>query len=250
MKINDNMLYKYAALCSSVTVEERIAESIIKVLNNSESFSEISNYVDLGKNYENANDYNEVELVKNIVVRTNEEYSNSDIGVNEEADLHEDNMLNSMVKKVENTKDKYEKVKALESLMKLLFKQVDGFHVDTNARTKIEEIDIFIRNESKSEFWKKESIFILGECKNWTERSGKNELVIFRSKIENRKDRVKLGFFISWNGFTETYTSEDLMGSKGDILIIPIDGQQIKECIISGDIESYLKQCYQQAVIL
>lgn len=115
-------------------------------------------------------------------------------------------------------------------------------------KTKTEEIDIYIRNESKSEFWKKESIFFLGECKNWTEKCGKNELAVFRSKIENRRDRVKLGFFISWNGFTETYTYEDLRGSKGDILIIPITGQQIKECIIKGEIETFLKDWYRKAV--
>jgi hypothetical protein len=84
--------------------------------------------------------------------------------------------------------------------------------------------------------------FFLGECKNWTEKYGKNELVVFRSKIENRRDRVKLGFFISWNGFTETYTYEDLRGSKGNILIIPITGQQIKECIIKGEIDTHLKE--------
>lgn len=249
IKINDNILYKCAALCSPVAVVERIAKSIIKVLNNYDTFSEIdiNGYVESDHK---ANNYDDIELVQNNKVNINAEDSNNYVYMNEKVDLHEDDILINMLKKVEDSKDSYKKGKALELLMKLLFEQVDGFHVDTNARTKTEEIDIFIRNESKSEFWKKESIFIIGECKNWTEKVGKNELVIFRSKIENRKDRVKLGFFISWNGFTETYTSEDLRGSKGDILIIPITGQQIKECIINGDIEAYLKYLYQKAVIL
>lgn len=81
-------------------------------------------------------------------------------------------------------------------------------------------------------------------------KARKNELVILRSKIENRRDRVKLGVFISWNGFTDTYTYEDLRGSKENILIIPITGQQIKECIIEGEIETHLKEWYKRAVIL
>ncbi|WP_249595706.1 DNA (cytosine-5-)-methyltransferase [Peribacillus frigoritolerans] len=162
---------------------------------------------------------------------------------------NDDNSLKALVLNVENTNNNNEKGKALEILIKEFFEQVNGFKVTTNIKTKTEEIDIQIRNESNSEFWRKESILFIGECKNWNKKAEKNELVIFKNKIENRRGRVGVGFFISWNGFTSTFNHEDLRNSKETILIIPINGNQIKEALDSKDIEGFIKEWYTKAVM-
>ncbi|QED46397.1 DNA (cytosine-5-)-methyltransferase [Cytobacillus dafuensis] len=160
-----------------------------------------------------------------------------------------DNGLKNLIQNVENAGNNNEKGKALEVLIKQFFEQVEGFKVNTNKRTRTEEIDIHIRNESKSEFWRKETILLIGECKNWSKKAGKNELVIFKNKVENRRKRVGVGFFISWNGFSTTFTNESLRSSKEEIVIIPIDGNQIKEAIESKNIEEFIKEWYTSAVM-
>jgi DNA-methyltransferase (dcm) len=240
--INDKWLYIYACQCSSVSVVERIAENIINVLDNSTVQKRCKNVLN---NVEEVKANDVITLENDSKIR--EEFL--DLEVENDIEPNEDS-LSGVLRLVEQSVDKKVKGNALEKLMYLFFKQVDGFHVNTNVRTKTEEIDISIRNESKSEFWNKESILFLGECKNWTEKCGKNELVVFRAKIENRRDRVKLGFFISWNGFKETYKFEDLRGTKEDILIIPITGQQIKECITENEsnVDEFLKTLYLKAI--
>ncbi|GAB6456418.1 DNA (cytosine-5-)-methyltransferase [Bacillus thuringiensis] len=157
--------------------------------------------------------------------------------------------LKTLIRNVENAVDNNEKGKALEILIKEFFEQVKGFKVSTNKRTRTEEIDIQIRNESNSTFWSKETILFIGECKNWSKKVGKNELVIFKNKIENRRGRVGVGFFVSWNGFSTTFTNEVLRTSKEEIVIIPVDGNQIKEAIDNGNIEEYIKVWYTEAVM-
>lgn len=147
-----------------------------------------------------------------------------------------------------NEEDKYKKGKMLESLMKSFFSKVDGFVVETNMTTKTEEIDLVINNESKDMTWGKESLYLIGECKNWNGKVGKSELVLFNSKLSNRKDRVKVGFFISINGFTETFKLEDLRSSKEDTLIITLTGEEVLEAIKSRDINSYLKEKHKKSI--
>ncbi|MCU5733081.1 hypothetical protein [Bacillus pacificus] len=59
-----------------------------------------------------------------------------------------------------------------------------------------------------------------------------------------------MGFFIAWKGFAKTFTLESLRGSQGDIVIVPIEGWQIKEAIKSNRVEDYLKDWYFKAAML
>jgi hypothetical protein len=53
----------------------------------------------------------------------------------------------------------------------------------------------------------------------------------FKEKIENRKGRCSIGFLVSWNGFKGTVTKEMLRGSHERVLIVPLDGRQIREAV-------------------
>ncbi len=91
---------------------------------------------------------------------------------------------------------------------------------------------------------------ILAECKNWTGKCGKNEFVVFHSKLENRSRRCPLGLLISWNGFSETVTKEMLRGSREETLVVPITGEDVRSAVRSGDFAKVLLQCWDRAVNL
>ncbi|WP_338869873.1 restriction endonuclease [Spirosoma sp. SC4-14] len=147
---------------------------------------------------------------------------------NETSLLH----LPDLIEKVKTATDIDEMGKYLEELVARFFSEIKGFQIIERKRTKTEEIDIVIVNNAEQSFWKSESNLILVECKNWTKKpAGKNEYVAFREKLENRRGRAKLGFFISAKGFAKTFGLEDLRNSKADLLIVPLDLKQLIEII-------------------
>ena len=158
--------------------------------------------------------------------------------------------LDKLVESVETAVSTDDKGRSLEELASRLFEQVPGFAVTGRIRTATEEIDISIVNDATEPRLRRESALILAECKNWTSKCGKDEFVIFREKLENRKRRCSLGFLISWNGFSSTVTKEMLRGSREETLIVPVTGQNILAAVRSGDVLKELVSCWDAAVAL
>ena len=158
--------------------------------------------------------------------------------------------LDALVDAVENAASPDDKGRALEELCSRLFASVPGFAVTGRVRTETEEIDISVVNDSAEPRLRREGALILAECKNWTGKCGKNELVVFMAKLENRSQRCTLGFLISWNGFKETVTKEMLRGSREQILVVPIAGEDIRTAVRSGDFVKVLLECWDRAVNL
>lgn len=158
--------------------------------------------------------------------------------------------LDKLVERVETATSTDDKGRSLEELASMLFEQIPGFVVTGRIRTATEEIDISIVNDVTEPRLRRESALILAECKNWTSKCGKDEFVISREKLENRKRRCSLGFLISWNGFATTVTKEILRGSREEILIVPITGQNIRAAVHSGDVLKELVSCWDAAVAL
>lgn len=147
-----------------------------------------------------------------------------------------------------DTKDPKLKGEVLEKLCFLLFASVKGFIVSNSMRTGTEEIDIAIRNESKDPFWEKVGSFILVECKNWSSRCGKNEIVLFKNKIENRFGFCKVGFLVSLNGFATTVNKEMLRSSKSELAIGLLKRADLEELIVSKRRGNLLKEKLEAAV--
>jgi Restriction endonuclease len=156
--------------------------------------------------------------------------------------------LDGLVDAIENASSADDKGRTLEELCSRLFSSVPGFEVTGRVRTETEEIDISVVNDSSEPRLRREGALILAECKNWTGRCGKNELVLFRQKLENRSRRCTLGFLISWNGFADTVTKEMLRGSREEVLIVPMTGQDIRAAVRTGDFSSVLLACWDKAV--
>ena len=156
--------------------------------------------------------------------------------------------LDALVDAVERVANHDERGRSLEELIGRLFQSVPGFTVTGRVRTSTEEIDISILNDSSDPRLRRESALLLAECKNWSDRYGKNEFVLFKEKIENRSKRCTMGFLISWNGFKETVTKEMLRGSEEDTLIVPLTGVHIRSAVRNSNFPDALMAHWEKAV--
>jgi Holliday junction resolvase-like predicted endonuclease len=141
-----------------------------------------------------------------------------------------------------------QKGRALEELVSELLSSVPGFVVTSRTRTSTEEIDLVVSNRSTDKHLAAEGPFVLVECKNWTGKCGKNEYVLLRNKLENRKGRCKLGFLVSWNGFTATFGKEMLRDSKETTCVVPLSATDLERAVALGDVSTVLMEAWQKAV--
>jgi hypothetical protein len=155
--------------------------------------------------------------------------------------------LDALVNAVGTATTADQKGRSLEELCSRLFESVGGLTITGRIRTETEEIDITVLNDSSDPRLRREGAIILVECKNWSRRCGKNEFVIFKEKIANRGRRSTLGFLVSWNGFSDTVTKEMLRGSREEILVVPISGEDIRSGVRSRDFARVLLTCWERA---
>ncbi len=152
--------------------------------------------------------------------------------------------LQALVDRVEMATSTDEKGRSLEELCSRLFETVPGFTVTQRIITATEEIDIAVRNGSTEAPFSREEALILAECKNWSGKCGKDDLVVFRQKIENRNQRCSLGVLISWNGFAGTVTKEMLRSSRERALVVQVTGKEIREAVRTGNFARVLVSCW------
>lgn len=141
---------------------------------------------------------------------------------------------------------------ALEGLLAALLASVDGFiEIGRNINTETEEIDLAFRNARRDPLWQRESEIILVECKNWVkQRVGKNEFVLFKEKMINRHKRCRLGFLICTDNFAETVDKESLRSTQSEIVIVPIDGDGLKQLVESSDRSQLLRKLIDETLML
>lgn len=139
----------------------------------------------------------------------------------------------------------------LEELVAALFASIEGFvEIGRNVNTATEEIDLVFRNASRDANWERESQIILVECKNWhSQRVGKNEFVLFKEKIENRAGRCKLGFLVCAERFAGTIEKEMLRSSKSELLIVPIDGNDLRQLVEAKNRSEILRSFVDSALL-
>ncbi len=142
-----------------------------------------------------------------------------------------------------------EKGAAFEKLVTALFASIPGFHVKANSITRTEEIDLVVINGHDDPRWKTSSPLILVECKKRSTACSKNDIVQFRAKLDNRRGQCRLGFIISINGFAETAKNELLRNSQGDVVIVMIDGEMIRQAVEKNSFLPVLQRAWDQAVI-
>jgi CheY-like chemotaxis protein len=136
----------------------------------------------------------------------------------------------------------------LEELMALLLRSIAGFRVGKlRRRSQDEEIDIVVRNESHQ--WRKESMFILVECKNWSEPVGPDDYDRFYRKLERRYGRAKLGFFIAAAGFTRGFKESQRIDSTKELLVVCVGPDELERLVKANDRSELLKELHERAII-
>jgi len=135
--------------------------------------------------------------------------------------------LSELTEKVITSKEPNEKGKTLENLTKYIFENINGLiFIDRDIRLEAEEIDLVFSN----------GVFlswgdpIVIECKNWSEKIGNNEVVVFINKL--KKMDAKTGILVTFEGITGTEYKDAILSirealSEG-IHIIVLLGKDLK----------------------
>ena len=148
------------------------------------------------------------------------------------------NIFDSMLKitckgleKSELAKCRNKKGKVLEDFCESFFTATNGISVfDRNVNLETEEIDLFLQNNTRKPYWAYlQSPNILVECKNWTEPVGANEVKLFRQKINDHRNLIKVGFFVAINGFTDGLPFELIRSQKDEIILGIITKEDFEE---------------------
>jgi hypothetical protein len=115
----------------------------------------------------------------------------------------------------------------LEVLTAMLLSQVDGFEVTSRGvSNRSQQIDVQVHNRRVTGILGSSEI-VLAEAKNWRNPVGTVEYYSVYRKIETRFGRSRLGVFVTTDRFTEGVAAERLRDSKGNILVVPLDKDQL-----------------------
>lgn len=158
--------------------------------------------------------------------------------------------LTDLLALVDASVDAASKGRSLEVLIAAAVQQVPGFTVlDRNCRTATEEIDLTVLNGSDDALLKKEKALVLVECKNWSGNVPRLEVSALEGKIRNRYGRCSLAYIVVWSDLTHDARQELLRQSRGDFVIVPITGTEVRAAILAGPLtvadlfrDSFLKQ--------
>jgi hypothetical protein len=131
--------------------------------------------------------------------------------------------------------DTYLKGKSLEDLMEIIFSSINGLEIiEKRLSNGDEEFDLTIQNNINKPFWVSlASPCFFVECKNWSTKVSSKDIRDFEIKIQNHARLVKVGFFISFNGFTKEAITELKRASRDEYHIVIIDRNDINELISS-----------------
>lgn len=158
--------------------------------------------------------------------------------------------LRSTWARVNTETDRNLKGRALEDLVKLLFRATPGFErVTTRLQNEIEELDIVVENRSEDPAWRADgAAYLLGECKNWSKPCGAPELRSFYAKLTNKFGHARTGFFFAPGGFAKTFEEARQQKAEGSVLVIPVDAADLGRWIDADDRMAVVNELKKRAV--
>lgn len=136
------------------------------------------------------------------------------------------------------------KGKLLEQLIAEMFTSLDGLVImKRNARLRAEEIDLVLKNNLTTGFWRLAGSPIIVECKNWSGKVGAREISILVEKLQAVSPDAKTGILVAPNGITGDSSGDALLKvrearQRGRYILIFDSGdlQQIADGVSLGDI--------------
>jgi DNA-binding response OmpR family regulator len=159
--------------------------------------------------------------------------------------------LQALDKKKKNLSQLETKIKGrrLEQLFKNIFESIVGFGaVSTNVRSPAQEIDIEFEN-NKDGMWRDFGGIILAECKCWAShiKAEPKDLDAFSAKL-SRHATAKLGFFISWSGFTQGFERVRWASKSQGRCVVAVQRSEIERLIDPTGRESVLRELVRTAL--
>lgn len=144
-----------------------------------------------------------------------------------------EHLINCSWEGVQNTKGPLSG-KILEQLVYHIFCSIPFFKlIKMNIRPKGEEIDLELTNKGTDAFWSKAGGIIIVECKNLSKTARRNMFDSFYAKLKRRGNLCEIGFFISYNGFSEGFKISQI-GNRDKTLVM-IDKNGLKRLIENKD---------------
>jgi hypothetical protein len=136
-----------------------------------------------------------------------------------------------------NETDIYIKGQKFENFIALLFGSFG--YKEINKRVKdisLNEVDLIVRNEIDDLFMNKQGSYFLIECKNKPDtKVGKNDFIVFKSKLENSNGQAKIGFIITSGYISRNTYIEAVRGSNSDNKIYFLSNPEIERLINASD---------------
>lgn len=153
-------------------------------------------------------------------------------------------VLENMYAEAKNETDTYIKGKMFENFVVVLFRQMGFKYIETRVRDAASnEIDLVVRNDIEDPFFSKFGRYIFAECKN---KNGvgfnKNDLIVFRKKVESSAGDSNLGIVFTTGSITQTVYQEALKDSISSTKILYMSSSEISRLIHSQDLLEELKE--------
>ena len=144
-------------------------------------------------------------------------------------------LISELLSKSKNNVDKNQKGNLLEKSICELLQLIPGITIlDIDSDSKIEEIDIIIKNKNTQGIWKRFESILFVECKNWSTKVSAKEIRDFEGKLRNYW--LHGGIFVSIKGFKGNERS----GAKGQIKLRYMQEKMLIITIEDDDINRIL----------
>jgi Holliday junction resolvase-like predicted endonuclease len=149
-----------------------------------------------------------------------------------------------LARALESSATNHEKGQRFEAVVAFLFSQADGFRVSaTNYRTATEEIDIVLRQLSaQGRIWSREGPLVLVEARNRAEGISQEMFSAFRTKIQVKRGRAKLGFMVSSTSVSGEAERQEEKTALGDIAVVFLNGDELAKWIATEDHNAWLER--------
>lgn len=153
-----------------------------------------------------------------------------------------DNSINNSLleyySELKNEEDSYKKGEKFENFLALLFGNIGYNKISKRLKDKSSnEVDLIIRNEINDSFLSRLGEYFFVECKNYPNKGvGKNEFILFYSKIKASNGLSKFGILATTGYIARTTYYEALRESKDNVKIIFISNPEIEQLINSDNL--------------
>ena len=151
---------------------------------------------------------------------------------------------------MKNEPDTYKKGEKFENIVSLIFYHIGYQDIKRRIidRSK-NEVDLIVRNEIDDIFLNKLGDYFLIECKNKPEEKvGKNDFILFLSKLDNTNGMARYGFLFTSGYIAQTTFTEAVRTSKSGKKVVLFSNTEIERLIKTQNIRKEFKNIIDEQV--